>query len=225
MPVVGVDELSMLDPGHQGQVGQARRADRSEGVEGGPDGQVADGVDHRRDARLSGPPGLRRQPLTRFQRAAVWPGRSRALVGVVVRLEHRGRPRADAAVGEELQPADTEAVRDAALRGRGVPAWRHALVTPPAGADGGLELLVADAGMDPQRQVAVGRHGTDDRWATFEGGARDEGARVVYTGHADGREMPRVSCDRRSQRLRVRLRDGRGTDARGVLVEQAIRSP
>ena len=123
--VVRVDELGVLDAedlrrGLRVRVGAGDLG----GVEHQPHGRVADGVGGDAETGRAGLPD-------QVDEFAVLDGRRcrGRRAAVVVRLEHRGRPRAEGAVGEQLEQPDPQPVAAEAgaagrprRRGRGPPA-------------------------------------------------------------------------------------------------------
>ena len=136
-----IDELRVLHARHQG-----RRPDgRGERVEGRAHRGVADPVDLRRDPQRRGPRRRLAQPPAASDPDAVTVvGRPLARRGLH-RLEEGGRPRSERPVGERLEPARGGAGR----AGPGRAARRCGGRLPRR-----LELLGADAGVDPQPEVA-----------------------------------------------------------------------
>ena len=114
------------------------------------------------------------------RRAARWrAGRVVRLVG----LQQGGRAAAQGAIGEELQPAVAVAA------GGPAPPRRRPVRKPEL--DGALELLLADAGHDPQRQPAGRRQGAVERRAAAQLRIGRHAARVVHRRHAEARQVAR----------------------------------
>src|SRR5207245_7612447 len=89
------------------------------------------------------------EQLGRRDEQAEWPaGRTRAMRFPIERLEHRGRPGADRAVGEQLQPADAgprQRIGPQQLPAAELPVLREG------------ECFMAQAGVDPEAEATLRR--------------------------------------------------------------------
>ncbi len=109
---------------------------------------VADRVDDRGDPGAGGPRRERGEPLRRGDEDAALRARGERLAGLRFdRLEEGRRPRRERPVGEELLPAQP----------RPIEARRERIAAPEARFDRRVDLLLADTGVDAQRQAAGGR--------------------------------------------------------------------
>ena len=132
----------MLEPRHERHAAD-RRLQR---VEGGPDAAVADRVDDRRDPGAGGARRERGEPLRRRDEDPALRAGGQRLAGLRLdRLEEGRRPRRERPVGEELQPAEPGPVD----------ARPERIAAPQARLDRRVDLLLADAGVDAERQAAA----------------------------------------------------------------------
>ena len=170
--VGGVDELGVL----HAMPGARHGRHRGQDVQHGAHGPVADGVDLAGDAGRSGASGQLRQLWSVAERhpgraARRWTGRVVSLVG----RQQGGRPAAQRTIGEELQPA-------VAITSRARVAFPEA--GPEAHLDGPLQLLLANAGHDPQRQAPGRGERAVERRSRAQLGVRGDAARIVHRGDA-----------------------------------------
>ena len=189
-----IEQLDVLDLGHERD---ARRR-RLQGVEGGPHGRVADGMDLGRDAaggcsfdELAETLGLG------VPDAAPQLGRERTVrLGLDVGEERRG-PRPERPVGEALHPADARpAVRIVA---------EHRSAAEAAG-ERRLERVVAQRRHHAEWQPAGLRQARIGRIRPVEVGVGCQSGRVVDLHDAEAEQLER---DGDQRRLQVRLGQGR----------------
>ncbi len=175
-----IDELRVLHARHQG-----RRPDgRGERVEGRPHRGIADPVDLRRDPQRRGPRrDVAQPPGLRDPDAMTIVGRPLARRGLH-RLEEGGRARSERPVRERLEPPEAEPVER-------VRAERAAAAEPRLPRR--LELLGADAGVDPQREVAGRGEPPVGVERTAEATADGQAARVVDGDDAQREQLARVA--------------------------------
>ncbi len=208
-PVVGVEQLDVLETGHQRRPAAPRtpghRASRRQARSPIEWTCVAIPASAARRAKAATSSGW----VSQIPRSV--PGGSGRPSSGLDRVEQGRRPRGKRPVGEELQPAEPGAAADRPER----------VTAPELGRRGGRELLGADRGVDPERQVVAlieraVRRDPQAQAVLEREGARDRGRRRPRAGPGRGpagrsppRRPPRRPAGRDRRRAAPPTRGGR----------------
>ena len=205
-----IEQLDVLESRHERNTCDGRL----ECVEGGPDPVIPDRVDDRGDPGGRGPGRERGKAFRRGDEdAALGSGGDGPPGFFLDRLEERRRPRRQRAVGEELQPAEPRPIRPRAER----------VAAPQPGFPRRVDLFLANAGVNAERQPAALRQAPVRPDRPLEALLDCQGTRVVDRDHA---ELDELVGERRDQPVVAfvgRARDVVGDEPSRRLVEDAGR--